>query len=183
MTVADRIRLKREELNISQEELAKMIGNKDKSTISKIEKSGDKITMKNIKRIADALGVSSQYLLGWEDELSEIRKKILRLQFDYEEAKSAGNTELLKHIEEEQEYMSLVYSEKYNNMLKYKFEYDNPEAEYLFTSPTTPISKEEMRRTANETPLSPEARDFIETYQNAPEEVKQAIRALLKFSK
>lgn len=67
MTVADRIRLKREELNLSQEELAKKIGNKDKSTISKIEKSGNDITMKNIQRIADALGVTSQYLLGWED--------------------------------------------------------------------------------------------------------------------
>ena len=67
MTVADRIRFKREELNLSQEELAKKIGNKDKSTISKIEKSGNDITMKNIQRIADALGVSSQYLLGWED--------------------------------------------------------------------------------------------------------------------
>ena len=63
MTVADRIRFKREELNLSQEELAKKIGNKDKSTISKIEKSGNDITMKNIQRIADALGVSSQYLL------------------------------------------------------------------------------------------------------------------------
>lgn len=40
-----------------------------------------------------------------------------------------------------------------------------------------------MQQTANEIPLSPEARDFIETYQNAPEEVKQAIRALLKYSK
>lgn len=66
MTVADRIRLKREELNLSQEELAKKIGNKDKSTISKIEKSGNDITMKNIQRIADALGVTSQYLMGWE---------------------------------------------------------------------------------------------------------------------
>ena len=67
MTVADRIKLKREELNLSQEELAKKIGNKDKSTISKIEKSGNDITMKNIQRIADALGVTSQYLMGWED--------------------------------------------------------------------------------------------------------------------
>lgn len=67
MTVADRIRLKREELNLSQDELAKKIGCKDKSTISKIEKSGNNITMKNIQRIADALEVTSQYLMGWED--------------------------------------------------------------------------------------------------------------------
>ena len=66
MTVADRIRIEREKLNLSQDELARKLGNKDKSTICKIEKSGNNITMKNIKRIADALGVSLNYLAGKE---------------------------------------------------------------------------------------------------------------------
>ena len=72
MTVADRIKMKREELKLSQEELALRIGNKDKSTISKIEKSGNDITMKNIQRIAKALGVTSQYLMGWDEADSTI---------------------------------------------------------------------------------------------------------------
>ena len=94
MTVADRIKLKREELNLSQEELAKKIGNKDKSTISKIEKSGNDITMKNIQRIANALGVTSQYLLGWED--------VPELEYETEKAtivKKNKNEEALKLYE------------------------------------------------------------------------------------
>lgn len=88
MTVADRIRLKREELNLSQEELAKKIGNKDKSTISKIEKSGNDITMKNIQRIADALGVTSQYLMGWtEDTDYHTERDVVEVHDDSSEAK------------------------------------------------------------------------------------------------
>ena len=91
MTVADRIRLKREELNLSQDELAKKIGCKDKSTISKIEKSGNDITMKNIQRIADALGVTSQYLMGWEevDTLMEIEEKDSEAKDLYKRYKNA----------------------------------------------------------------------------------------------
>ena len=68
MTIAERIRLKREELSLSQDELAKRCGYADKTSISKIENSGDDITLKKIKRIADALGVSHSYLMGWENE-------------------------------------------------------------------------------------------------------------------
>lgn len=91
MTVADRIRLKREELNLSQDELAKRIGNRDKSTISKIEKSGNDITMKNIQRIAKALGVTSQYLMGWEetDTMMEVEESNAKALEFYEKYKNA----------------------------------------------------------------------------------------------
>ena len=71
MTVADRIRDKRNELGISQSELARRIGTKDRSTISQIENSGDNITMKNIIRIAEALNVTPHYLMGWGDGKKE----------------------------------------------------------------------------------------------------------------
>ena len=91
MTVADRIKLKREELKLSQEELAIRIGNKDKSTISKIEKSGNDITMKNIQRIAKALGVTSQYLMGWEETetIMEVEEKNTEAVELYEKYKNA----------------------------------------------------------------------------------------------
>ena len=69
MTVADRIRNKRCELQLSQEELAKRANYSDKTRISKIENSGDDISMKQIKRIAEALGVSSAFLMGWENDI------------------------------------------------------------------------------------------------------------------
>jgi transcriptional regulator with XRE-family HTH domain len=66
MTIADRIKHKREELGLSQEELAKKCGYADKTSISKIENSGNDITLKKINRIAEALNVSHRYLMGWE---------------------------------------------------------------------------------------------------------------------
>ena len=68
MTIADRIRIKREELSLTQEELSKRCGYSTKSSITKIEKSGNDITLKKIKRVAEALGVTPSYLMGWEDE-------------------------------------------------------------------------------------------------------------------
>jgi len=66
MTIADRIKQEREKLNLSQEELAKACGYADKTSISKVENSGDNITLKKIQKIAKALGVTHRYLMGWE---------------------------------------------------------------------------------------------------------------------
>lgn len=67
MTVADRIKNARIEKGYTQSQLAKLIGVKDKSTISKIEAAGNEVSLKDIKRIADALGLSAKYFLGWDD--------------------------------------------------------------------------------------------------------------------
>lgn len=66
MTVADRIKFRREELNITQEELAKRLGLKGKSSVCKIESSGDNISTKSIRKYAKALDVTIAYLMGWE---------------------------------------------------------------------------------------------------------------------
>ena len=67
MTVGERIRQIRESKGISQEELAKILGLKDKSSVCKIEKAGDDISTKSIKKYATALGVSVAELMGWKD--------------------------------------------------------------------------------------------------------------------
>lgn len=69
MTIADRIRQKRTELNMSQSELAQRANYYDKTSISKIEHSGNDISMKQVKRVAKALGVSMEFLMGWENEV------------------------------------------------------------------------------------------------------------------
>ena len=74
MTIGDRIKQKRKELDLSQEALAKLAGYSDKSAISKFEHGGDDISMKQVKRLAKALGVSSAYLMGWERE-----EKVMKL--------------------------------------------------------------------------------------------------------
>ena len=89
MTIADRIREKRIELDLSQTELAKKAGYSDRTTISKFEHMGNDITMKQVKRVADALGVSSAYLMGWEHpieievENAELRERALKMYEKY----------------------------------------------------------------------------------------------------
>lgn len=68
MTIADRIKQKRLELGLTQEELAVKMGYSDKTSVSKIESSGDDISLKKINKIAKALGVDEAYLLGYYDE-------------------------------------------------------------------------------------------------------------------
>lgn len=78
MTVADRIRHLREESGMSQAELAHRMGLKSRSSITRIEKSGDDITLKDVERLSKALGCSPLYLMGWDDEEKnndELREK------------------------------------------------------------------------------------------------------------
>lgn len=78
MTVGDRIREIRVSLEISQTELAKRAGYSDKTRISKIENSGNEISMKQVKRIAKALNVDSAFLMGWRQPEDTERAKALR---------------------------------------------------------------------------------------------------------
>ena len=74
MTIGQRIKQRREELQLSQDELAKKIGYKSRSSINKIELDICKLTQSKIKSIADALETTPSYIMGWrdEDELSGI---------------------------------------------------------------------------------------------------------------
>lgn len=65
--VGSRIKIRRNELGWSQEELAKRMGLKSKSTICKIERGEDNLTATSVNQYADALGVSVAYLMGWEE--------------------------------------------------------------------------------------------------------------------
>lgn len=66
MTVGERIRNKRIELNMTQDELAKKVGYKSRSSIQKIEAARD-LPLKKISLMAKALDCSPGYLMGWEE--------------------------------------------------------------------------------------------------------------------
>ena len=59
-----RIRSRREELGISQDELAKRVGYKSRSSINKIELGKNDITQSKIAEIAFALDTTPEYLMG-----------------------------------------------------------------------------------------------------------------------
>lgn len=66
-----RIRSRREELGMSQEELAKRVGYKSRSSINKIELGKNDITQSKIAEIALALDTTPEYLMGWQSEISK----------------------------------------------------------------------------------------------------------------
>lgn len=67
MTIGERISNKRNELGYSQEDLALKCGWSNRSSISKIESSGDKVSLKKIEIVANALNVSAADLMGWNE--------------------------------------------------------------------------------------------------------------------
>lgn len=70
MNLADRVKQRREELGLSQEQLALKMGYNSRTSINKIE-NGRPCSQKIIARLAEALQVSIPYLMGWEDEEKE----------------------------------------------------------------------------------------------------------------
>ena len=73
--VGDRIRTRREELGLTQSDLAKKLGYKSKTSITKIETGAHNLTQSKIKAIADALDTTPAYIMGW-DEDAQLYKKL-----------------------------------------------------------------------------------------------------------
>lgn len=67
MSLGAKVKHRREELGMSQEQLAKAMGYRSRSSINKIE-NGRPCTQKIIERLAKALKVSIPYLMGWEEK-------------------------------------------------------------------------------------------------------------------
>ncbi len=72
----NKIKSRRIELDISQDELAEKIGYTSKSTISKIESGKTDVARDKVVEIAHALQVSPAYLMGWEEEQSCYNSRI-----------------------------------------------------------------------------------------------------------
>ena len=85
--IGEKIKQRREELGLSQDELAEMMGYKSRSTIAKIEKGVNDVTQTNIVKFAKVLRTTPAYLMDWEkvqqknDTLADV---IIRLRTDSE---------------------------------------------------------------------------------------------------
>ena len=67
MTIYDRIRSRREQLGMSQQELANKLGYKSRSAINKIESGLRDINQSKLEDFAAALQTTPSYLMGWDD--------------------------------------------------------------------------------------------------------------------
>lgn len=70
MNLASKVKQRRIELALSQEELAKKMGYSSRTSINKIE-NGRPVSQKIIVRLAEALETTPAYLMGWEDNLEK----------------------------------------------------------------------------------------------------------------
>lgn len=66
MKIGDRIKQRREELGLSQDELAKKLGYKSRSSVNKIERDASGLPRNKIVEIANALQVTPAYIMGWD---------------------------------------------------------------------------------------------------------------------
>ena len=69
MDIGNRIKARREYLNMSQEELAFKVGYKSRSSINKIEADGRGLPQRKIVAFAKALETTPAYLMGWDDDI------------------------------------------------------------------------------------------------------------------
>lgn len=102
MTKGQRIRLRREELNISQTDLAEKI-DVSKQTLYKYETDiVTNIPSDKIEAIAKILDTTPGYIMGWEDSDIEIAdtgfQKALKLYAEYQSLPPEKQTEFLNFL-------------------------------------------------------------------------------------
>ncbi len=70
-SIHDRIRERRIELGLSQDQLAAKMGYKSRSSINKIESGQADIARNKLEQLAEALLTTPAYLMGWEEPKSK----------------------------------------------------------------------------------------------------------------
>ena len=85
--VGRRVKERRIELNMTQEELACRVGYKSRSAIQKIEVGVNELKQKQIAAFAKALLTTPGFLMGWvEDKRPELSEEELRILLAYRDA-------------------------------------------------------------------------------------------------
>lgn len=87
-TIGDRIKFRRKELGMSQDDLARKTGYKSRSSINKIETGNQELTQPKIKLFAKALETTISYILDSDDDvfiydnIYPIKKKLVPMLGD-----------------------------------------------------------------------------------------------------
>lgn len=81
MTIGQRIKARRQELKLTQRELAARLGYTDHTTLTRIEADKVDLPQSRIEKIAEVLGVSIGHLMGWDqkpEDLGALAATVLR---------------------------------------------------------------------------------------------------------
>ena len=71
MKIGDRIKQRRIQLEMSQDELARRLGYRSRSSINKIEKDASGLPQTKIAAIASALQTTPSFIMGWDEEIEK----------------------------------------------------------------------------------------------------------------
>lgn len=107
-TIGDRIKARRIELDMSQDELARLVGYKSRSSINKIESDGRLLPQRKIMEIANALNTTPAYIMGWEEVPSAHPFPTVLQPAKYRKYKVLGNIACgspIDAVQEEGEYL------------------------------------------------------------------------------
>lgn len=156
MTTGDRIRNRRQELGLTQEDLAKKMGLAGKSTVSKIESAGNEVSLKQVRKYAEALNCTVGYLLGMDatpsgKKFHSLFTKEQRDAIDAEAMKdhrSAAHKELMKELYSAPSVEEIIKNETIQYLLEDTAHNDKKklvdEEQDLPFKPNTPLSKREQ---------------------------------------
>ena len=100
MTIGERIKARRIELDMTQQELAEKVGYKGKTAISKIEAGERDLRQSKIRPVAEALNTTVEYIMGWEDAntLDTLEQKIIELYRKLPDNKKIALYEFVKTL-------------------------------------------------------------------------------------
>lgn len=115
-TIGERIKERRIEMGMSQDELAEKMGYKSRSTIAKIEKGINDVVQANIVKFSEVLNTSIAFLMGWDKEIEEkpveTANKLADIYLDIELKEMLEDYFILDEIKKAQarEYIHLLAS-------------------------------------------------------------------------
>jgi len=105
--IGDKIKERRIELGMTQDELAKKLGYKTRSTITKIEKNENDVNQTTLKKISEALDVQPTYFI----EIVEHHPRMNHLKAYYEKMLKLSDAD----IDNVCQYIDFLSSKKGDN--------------------------------------------------------------------
>ena len=116
--LGERIKSRRKELRMSQEELGNRIGFM-KSSISRIEHGDRAVSFENINKIASVLEVDQKWLLGWTNEVQFSRDQLAHHVLDLLENMQVDITKKDPQLARLMEYINLMNDAQKKELINY----------------------------------------------------------------
>lgn len=129
-TIGERIKTRRKELKMSQQELALLLGYKSSTSIARIESGNRELPQKKIEKIAEALHTTPEYIMGWEKKPK--KKEPVKIQFSEE-----ARTNLYRLIDSLADKIKLDNSKIYEAIFKAMAELDGSDQDKVLNYANT----------------------------------------------